>query len=99
MPLRNIDYSKIVIYKIQHNTKSEFLYIGSTTDFTRRKTQHKSSCNKEKNVKYNRYVYTIIRENGGWDCFSMVQIKEFPCNNRREAEAEEYKIIHELNKS
>jgi hypothetical protein len=29
--------------------------------------------------------------------FKMVQIKEFPCNSRREAEAEEFKVMQELN--
>ena len=38
----------------------------------------------------------MIRDNGGWECFRMVQIKEFPCNNRREAEAEEDKVMLEL---
>ena len=38
----------------------------------------------------------MIRENGGWDMFRMIEIKHHPCNNRREAEAEEDKIMREM---
>ena len=41
MPRKNIDYSKTIIYKIQHIDKEELLYVGSTTDFRRRKSKHK----------------------------------------------------------
>ena len=39
MPLTKVDYSKTIIYKIHRN--DELLYVGSTTDITRRKAQHK----------------------------------------------------------
>ena len=38
---------------------------------------------------YNIKLYQMIRQNGGWDMFSMIPIKKFPCNDKREAEAEE----------
>ena len=38
-----VDYSKIVIYKIQHKEKDELLYVGSTTHFRNRKVQHKKA--------------------------------------------------------
>ena len=41
MPKKNIDYSKGLIYKIQHEDIEELLYVGSTTDITRRKYEHK----------------------------------------------------------
>ena len=89
------DYSKTVIYKIQHEDNESLVYIGSTTDFTKRKCQHKSRCNNPNN-KYHLKLYTMIRDNGGWDRFKMIQIKEFHCNNRREAEAEEDRVMLEL---
>ena len=98
MPRTNIDYSKTIIYKIQHTEKEHLIYVGQTTDFKRRKSQHKklALCDhptwKDSNVK----VYKMIRENGGWEMFKMIQIKEFSCSNRREAEAEEFKIMQEL---
>ena len=37
MPRKAIDYSKTIIYKIQHEDNDELLYVGHTTDFTKRK--------------------------------------------------------------
>jgi len=70
--------------------------VGHTTDFTKRKCKHKSSCNNENNKNYNCYVYQFIREHGGWDNWSMVQIEEYPCKNKREAEARETYWMKEL---
>ena len=38
----------------------------------------------------------MIRDNGNWDCFKVIQIKEFPRENRRQKEAEEVKVLMEL---
>ncbi len=95
MPLAKVDYSKTIIYKIQHKEIDELLYVGSTTDFTRRKAQHKRVCNNTNDKSYNLKLYSLIRNNGGFDCFNMIIIKEFPCSNKREAEAEEDKVIRE----
>ena len=90
------DYSKTVIYKIQHEGNESLVYIGSTTDFTKRKCSHKRTCNNPNNRMYNVKLYTMIRDNGGWNCFRMIQIKKFPCDNKREAETEEDRIMMEL---
>jgi len=66
MPKTPIDYSKSVIYKIEHLEKPDLLYVGSTTDFIRRKAEHKSSCNNNKDKLYNSKVYEMIRANDGW---------------------------------
>jgi len=94
-----VDYSKIVIYKIQHKEKDELLYVGSTTHFGNRKTQHKSRCYSPNGRGYNLKLYQTIRDNGGWDCFNMVVIKEFPCKNKQEALTEEDRIIREWRSS
>lgn len=91
-----VDYSKCIIYKIQHRWKDELLYIGSTTNFAKRKGQHKSQCYNTNNKIYNAKLYQSIRDNGGWEEFNMVVIKEFPCENRRQAEAEEDRCIREM---
>jgi hypothetical protein len=96
MPKTPCDYSRTVIYKIQHIDNDTLLYIGSTTDFTKRKCAHKSRCNNEKATAYNCKVYQMIRENGGWEEFKMIQIKEFPCDNKRQADMEEDKIMREM---
>ena len=38
----------------------------------------------------------MIRDNGDWDCFKMIEIKKFPCSCKREAEAEEDRVMREL---
>ncbi len=38
----------------------------------------------------------MIRENGGWHMFKMIEIKKFPCSDHNEASAEEDKTMKEL---
>jgi len=99
MPRKPMDYSKTLIYKIQHTTDESLLYVGHTTDFTKRKSAHKQHTNRENGNEYKRKVYTMIRENGGWEMFNMIEVKKFPCNNKREAEAEEDKVMREMKAS
>jgi predicted GIY-YIG superfamily endonuclease len=97
MPKKEVDYSKTVIYKIVCNDLSiTALYVGSTTQFTKRKSQHKTVCNssyKQSEFK----VYKIIRDNGGWDNWAMIQIEEYPCLNGNEARARERYWYEQLN--
>jgi putative cell wall-binding protein len=86
------DYSKSVIYKIQHLNDDNLLYIGSTTNFTKRKNKHKRDCKTSKSK-----VYEMIRGNGGWYCFNMIVIKEFPCKNKQELLIEEDNTMREMN--
>ena len=72
MPKLTTDYSKSVIYKICCRDKSiTDVYIGSTTNFVKRKPLHKTTCNNEIGKCYNSYVYGFIRENGNWDNFEI----------------------------
>ncbi len=96
MPLTNVDYSKTIIYKIQHKEIDELLYVGSTTDFTRRKAKHKYVCYNADRKIHNSKLYQLIRDNGGWDAFNMTIIKEFPCQNKQEALAEEDRLMREM---
>ena len=96
MPLTKVDYSKTTIYKIQHRDNDELLYVGSTTDFTRRKYSHKYICNNTNHKRHNIKLYKMIRDNGGFDCFNMTIIKEFPCQNKQEALSQEDKIMRQL---
>ena len=94
-----VDYSKTVIYKIQHESKDELLYVGSTTHFGNRKSLHKSRCYNPNGAAYNYKLYQTIRDNGGWDAFNMVVVKEFPCENKRQADAEEDRIMRQMKSS
>ncbi len=96
MPRISIDYTNTIIYKIQHNDIDELIYVGHTTDFTKRKSAHKTNTHNDKGKPYNRQLYKMIRDNGDWDCFKMIEIKKFPCNDKREAEAEEDRVMREL---
>lgn len=92
MPRLPFDYTKTIIYKIVCNdlTITE-IYVGSTTDFTRRKANHKSSC-KTKDYK----LYNIIRANGNWANWTMVEIERYPCVDGNEARKRErfwYEIL------
>ena len=60
MPKTPIDFSKSIIYKIQHKTNKTLLYIGRTTDFIKRKYTHKTNCSTRTLL-----LYTTINENGG----------------------------------
>ena len=94
------NYTKTSIYKIccKDATITD-IYIGSTCNFNRRKAQHKSNCNKEISKEYNQYKYQFIRDNGGWDNWDMIELKEFSCENKREKDTEERKHIDELKPS
>tara|TARA_R110002072_G_scaffold33083_1_gene100368 strand:+ start:985 stop:1569 length:585 start_codon:yes stop_codon:yes gene_type:complete len=95
---RSVDYSKGLIYKIcckDPNIKD--IYVGSTTNFKARKYENKSRCNNENGKHYNLKVYKFIRDNGGWDNWDMVVIKEFSCENKRQLEREQRKQLEELN--
>ena len=97
MPKVPMDYSNTIIYKIQHIELDELIYIGHTTNFNKRKYQHKNNSINENAKDHQALLYQTIKNNGGWDMFKMIQIKTFSCANLREAAAEEDKLMMELN--
>ena len=99
MPKTPMDYSKCCIYKIEHNDDESLVYVGHTTCFNKRKTAHKSSCKNENEKHYNLKVYQMIRQNGGWEMFKMIEVEKYPCADRREAERRENEVMKELRAS
>ena len=98
MPKTSMDYSKCCMYKIEHIDDESLIYVGHTTNFKQRKQRHKSSCNNETDkTKHNYKVYQMIRKNGGWEAFKMIEIEKYPCNDKQEAEKREFEIIKEFN--
>jgi hypothetical protein len=90
------DYSKGLIYKIcclDVNIKD--IYIGSSINMKARRNKHKHDCSSINRKNYNNKVYTFIRNNGGWNNWRIVVIKNFSCNSKSELEAEEDKIMRE----
>ena len=61
------------------NSSSDFTIVGSTTNFQRRKTEHKNRSNNNKN---NLKVYVYIRENGGWDNWDMVEVERYEATDK-----------------
>ena len=97
MPKLPIDHANTIIYKLVHKEDYDNanIYIGSTTDFIRRKNAHKTVCCNEKSKAYNLKKYQYIRDNGGWECFNMIEVEKFSCNDGNEARArEEYWRCH-----
>jgi hypothetical protein len=100
MPKLIMDYSKTIIYKLCCNDINiTDIYIGHTTNFTKRKNSHKRNTYNENDKKYNIKVYQFIRKNGGWDNWSMIMVEEYSCNSKLEAEKRERELIEELKAS
>ncbi len=93
-----VDYQKTFIYKLcckDFNVKD--IYVGHSTNFKLRNQAHKNDCCHNINSKsYNSYKYRFIRENGGFDNWIMIKLYDYPCENKRQAEAEECKTMIEL---
>tara|TARA_R110000782_G_scaffold12804_1_gene37982 strand:- start:336 stop:920 length:585 start_codon:yes stop_codon:yes gene_type:complete len=90
--------SDYIFYKLACLDSSiDLRYVGSTANWKQRKRSHKSNCNNENGKKYNYKVYTLIRANGGWDNFKMIEIGKQEQITLREAEYIEEKYRVELN--
>jgi hypothetical protein len=84
------DYSKTQIYRLVcKNLDVKECYIGSTVNWIKRKSLHKSRCNNEIYQEYNEKKYVFIRANGGWSAWEMVLVEDFPCENNLEAKKRE----------
>ena len=93
MPKTAMDYSKCCIYNIENES---LVYVGHTTNFNKRKGQHKSNSKNENNKKFNFKLYQMIRENGGFSMFKMIEVEKYPCKDKREAERRENEVMKEL---
>ena len=97
MPTKPIDYSNTIIYKLCCNDPSiTDIYVGHTTNFTKRKNLHKSTCTNEATKAYNFYVYQFIRSNGGWNNWDMIEICRQSCIDGNDARKIERKYFEEL---
>lgn len=97
MPKNEVDYSQTIIYKLCCKDPSiKDIYVGHTTNFKVRKNAHKKACSDASSEYCNQYVYKFIRANGGWDNWSMIEIDNLSCENKREAEKRERYWIETL---
>ena len=81
------------IYKIIPKQECKALYIGSTTNFKRRKNQHKKNS---KNKFKKEVLYEFIRALGGFDNFICEKVLEFPCESREEGLKKEKELIERM---
>jgi hypothetical protein len=86
MPRLPIDYQNCVIYKLVcSDINVTDTYVGHTTHFRERKSKHKSSCNNVNDKSYNLKVYQFIREHGGFENWSMIEMEKISCKDTNEA--------------
>jgi hypothetical protein len=90
MPLKPIDYSKGIQYKIVCRDSSiTDCYNGSSCSLKDRKKSHKKSYTNPNDKGYNLKVYQFIREHGGWDNWVFIQLEEYSCKSKQELLARE----------
>jgi len=92
MPKKHIDYSKTVIYTIKTGNS---LYVGSTTNFVKRKNEHNNCITNVNKKCYNLKLYKAIRANDNVWC--MLPQSKYPCNDKIEQTIEEERIRKLLN--
>lgn len=86
-------YNKFCIYKIYQQSNPDIIYIGSTTDFNRRKSNHKKNCSNRVSKKYRYPLYQYIRACGGWENFTIEKVEDYPCKSRGEGVLREKELI------
>jgi hypothetical protein len=78
-------YANSTIYKIFcKDANVHDVYVGSTVNYKKRMTRHKSNCNNINSKAYNCFIYQFIRQNGNWDNFDHEIIENYNCNNKTE---------------
>jgi hypothetical protein len=93
------NYGNSSVYKLlkQDDYDNKNIYIGSTTNFRGRKNDHKTCCINANTKHYNLKVYQFIRDNGGWNEWTMIQLEAFPCETKKELETRERYWIEQMN--
>ena len=97
MPKNVINYNNTIIYKLCCNDLSvKDIYVGHTTNFTKRKAAHKHSTNNPTDPLYDTFKYNFIRNNGGFENWSMIEIIKTVCFDVNDACKIERQYIEQL---
>jgi len=82
---------RYIIYEIRPLVKMSltYSYVGSTQNFTKRKSRHKTNSNDDTNKDHNIHLYKFIRENGGWAAFEIVPLEEYDSDSVLQARIRE----------
>jgi hypothetical protein len=98
MPKTDMDWSKMVIYKICcKDLNITDIYIGHTCNLVKRRYEHKSKCCYKNGKHYDIKLYSCIRENGGWHNWEVIEVDKCPCLDFEEARKIERYYIESLN--
>jgi hypothetical protein len=93
----NSKYANAQIYWIHcKDAKINQFYVGSTCNFFDRRVKHIEAFYNPKNKAHNKLLYKYIRENGGWNNFTMDTIEPYPCDNKLELLINEQEWINIL---
>ncbi len=88
------DIDNYVMYKIYpKNSNLNYCYIGHTNNFNFRKSHHKMPCIDINHSKSHIKLYQVIRENGGWDEWEMVELEKFNGKTKLEARMREQELM------
>ena len=86
-------YNNFVIYKIYQPENPEIFYIGSTKNFSSRKSNHRKYCHNKVSKKYKYPLYQYIIACGGIDNFNIEIYEKYPCKTRGEGLLKEQQVI------
>tara|TARA_R110000822_G_scaffold200527_1_gene338042 strand:+ start:792 stop:1265 length:474 start_codon:yes stop_codon:yes gene_type:complete len=93
-----VNYNQSNIYKLC--CKDENItecYVGSTTNFKRRYLQHKCRSYNINELSYSSKLYSFIRNNGGFDNWTMKLLENVNCDTKLELHKLERKWIENSN--
>ena len=96
---RKIDYTitPVIFYRfVCKDPTIKNSYVGHTTNFVKRKNNHKVLCHNSDCKEYNWLIYTTIRNNGGWNNWTMIEIDSQIVLNKKEAIKIEQEYINEF---
>ena len=92
-----VNYENSTIYKIVcKDLNIKDCYVGSTTNFNRRKICHKSHCNNVKGRDYNLKVYKFIRDHGNFNNFDIVEVERYCAIDKNDLHKRERFWLEEL---
>ena len=99
MPKLPIDYSKCCIYKIEHLEDENYYILETLLNLKRENIRTNVVVIIHQIRLINNKLYQMIRENGGWNNFRMIEVEKYPCADKREAEKIECEVMIELKAS
>ena len=92
------DNLNFTMYKICPKNKDlKFCYVGHTSNFNKRKYEHKKQAISENDTKSHQKHYETIRNNGGWNEWEMTIIEIYNCKTKLEARIREQELIEKYN--